>query len=190
MDKNKLVNKMKKQIMIIAVVLMSMGAYAQQEKTEVEQVKKYDVSADFKKQLNVVFTASLDFNETLYGNTSNISNKAKEVNSALGKVNMGLLKGDAHMAWMTYLKDMKGALDQMSKSADVKVQRLSYAQYNQGLYRSIKAFGIGDATAYYQYCPMANKNQGAYWLSDTKAIRNPYFGEMMSSCGSTKETLD
>ena len=45
-------------------------------------------------------------------------------------------------------------------------------------------------TVYYQFCPMAINNKGAYWLSELKSIRNPYFGEQMMNCGETKETLN
>jgi Cu(I)/Ag(I) efflux system membrane fusion protein len=45
-------------------------------------------------------------------------------------------------------------------------------------------------TVYYQFCPMANNNKGAYWLSESKVIRNPYFGEKMINCGETKEILN
>lgn len=34
-----------------------------------------------------------------------------------------------------------------------------------------------------QYCPMANEDKGAHWLSKEKNIRNPYFGEAMLNCG-------
>ena len=37
---------------------------------------------------------------------------------------------------------------------------------------------------------MANDNQGAYWLSATKEIRNPYFGKQMLNCGSTEEVFN
>jgi len=33
------------------------------------------------------------------------------------------------------------------------------------------------------------KPNGAYWLSETPDIRNPYYGEEMLTCGETKETL-
>jgi membrane fusion protein, copper/silver efflux system len=36
---------------------------------------------------------------------------------------------------------------------------------------------------------MANGDQGAYWFSAEKEIRNPYFGDMMLSCGETRETI-
>jgi hypothetical protein len=36
---------------------------------------------------------------------------------------------------------------------------------------------------------MAFNKKGAYWLSESKVIRNPYFGEKMLDCGETRETL-
>jgi Cu(I)/Ag(I) efflux system membrane fusion protein len=54
----------------------------------------------------------------------------------------------------------------------------------------VKTFGLLDDTVYYQYCPMANSDQGAYWLSEIKEIKNPYFGEEMLSCGETRETFE
>ena len=45
-------------------------------------------------------------------------------------------------------------------------------------------------TAYYQFCPKARNAKGAYWLSETKDIRNPYFGESMRTCDETKETMN
>lgn len=42
---------------------------------------------------------------------------------------------------------------------------------------------------YYQHCPMANKGKGANWLSKENAIKNPYYGSQMLTCGSTVETI-
>lgn len=42
---------------------------------------------------------------------------------------------------------------------------------------------------YVQHCPMAQKNNGADWLSRDKEILNPYFGEDMLRCGSTTAVL-
>ncbi len=44
-------------------------------------------------------------------------------------------------------------------------------------------------TIYVQYCPMADNNSGAPWLSLSENIRNPYFGDAMLTCGSIKEVL-
>ncbi len=42
---------------------------------------------------------------------------------------------------------------------------------------------------YVDYCPMANKNKGAYWLSQIKEIQNPYQGQKMPRCGEIKKVL-
>jgi hypothetical protein len=44
-------------------------------------------------------------------------------------------------------------------------------------------------SVYVAYCPMANNNEGANWLSNDKEIKNPYFGDKMLRCGSVKETI-
>jgi len=53
----------------------------------------------------------------------------------------------------------------------------------------VKSFKITDTAVYYDYCPMAFDNKGGFWLSEQKAIANPYFGKKMMTCGSVKETL-
>ncbi len=51
----------------------------------------------------------------------------------------------------------------------------------------LKAFGSGGQTVYKDFCPMYNDNKGAFWISETKDIKNPYYGKAMSTCGSVKE---
>jgi len=36
---------------------------------------------------------------------------------------------------------------------------------------------------------MALNDKGGYWLSNEKAIKNPYYGESMMACGEIKETI-
>lgn len=42
---------------------------------------------------------------------------------------------------------------------------------------------------YVQFCPMADNNRGAYWLSTKEQIRNPYYGDMMLTCGEVREVI-
>jgi hypothetical protein len=53
----------------------------------------------------------------------------------------------------------------------------------------VKASKLSMGSIYVEYCPMANDNEGAYWLSNEKQIKNPYFGDAMLKCGSVKETI-
>jgi len=118
-----------------------------------------------------------------------VGEEAKKVESAIQKVNMKLLKDDAHMAWMDQLKTLNSSIKAISGESDIEKQRLEFSSFNNAFYRSLKMFGLANDTAYYQYCPMAFDDKGAYWFSDVEEIRNPYFGDMMLTCGETKETL-
>ncbi|MCK9437396.1 MAG: DUF3347 domain-containing protein, partial [Synergistaceae bacterium] len=113
----------------------------------------------------------------------------KDVIAALKSVDMSLLKDDAHMMWMDQLETLNSTINTINRSADINKQRQEFARFNLVFYKSLKMFGLEEVTAYYQYCPMANNNQGAYWLSETKDIRNPYFGKDMLDCGETKEKI-
>jgi Cu(I)/Ag(I) efflux system membrane fusion protein len=64
-----------------------------------------------------------------------------------------------------------------------------FVSFNDNFFKAVKAFGLMGKTVYYQFCPMANNSKGAYWLSESADIRNPYYGESMLTCGETKDTL-
>ena len=102
---------------------------------------------------------------------------------------MTLLKGDIHMAWMDQLTVLNRTVQSISQETEIAEQRKDFSEFNSMFYKTIKQFGLVNTTAYYQYCPMANDNQGAYWLSNTDEILNPYFGDAMLSCGETREVI-
>lgn len=159
-------------------------------KMESDQIVPYDAPNDFKDQLGKVYSTSLQLTEGFVAG-ENTSTIAKKVKSELGNVDMGLLKSsEAHMDWMMNLKVMNVALDEISESKDTKGQKAAYASFNEAFYRSIKAFGITGGPVYYQHCPMALDNKGAFWLSDSKDIRNPYLDMAMLTCGSNKEVIN
>lgn len=152
--------------------------------------KSHKAPEGFKKQLTAVYDASLKLTESLVGSNSGQSKAAAVgVEKALSGVDMMQLSGQAHTDWMTYLNAMNAGLKTLRGTGDLEKQRTAYAQFEDGLYRSVKAFGVNGKPVYRQYCPMALNNKGSYWLSDKKPIRNPYFGDQMLTCGETKEVI-
>lgn len=81
------------------------------------------------------------------------------------------------------------AVVDMTAAEDVEAKRAAFSTISNEMYAYVKANKIGEGVVYYQYCPMAFGDTGAYWLSSEKKIANPYFGDKMLRCGSTKETL-
>jgi hypothetical protein len=67
-------------------------------------------------------------------------------------------------------------------------QREYFNDLTEAVYGMARAFGTGNGL-YYAYCPMANDDNGGYWLSETEEIKNPYFGDEMLACGENKEQV-
>ena len=148
------------------------------------------IDVQFQQQLGGVVSRYLALNEALIASDPDAAKAAAQtVAQALKKTDTKLLKGSAHTQWMSWLSNMQAALEAIQQSDDLSVQRTAFMKLGEGLYTSLKAFCPDAPTLYYQYCPMAIGDQGAYWLSQEKEIHNPYFGESMLKCGENKETL-
>lgn len=74
------------------------------------------------------------------------------------------------------------ALEQMSTSSDINLQRQKFVVVTAGVEKFLED-NVATGSFFKQYCPMAFNNTGAYWLSNSKEIRNPYFGDKMLKCG-------
>ena len=70
----------------------------------------------------------------------------------------------------------------MSETDDIEIQRENFETVN-GWMEKILEGSLKSGTIYKQYCPMAFNNRGAYWLSTSKDVLNPYFGDKMLKCG-------
>ena len=68
---------------------------------------------------------------------------------------------------------------------ELEHQREHFMKLSNNMYSLVFSFKANETEAYLQYCPMKK----ASWLSDSKDIRNPYYGNKMIDCGSVKATL-
>lgn len=151
---------------------------------------QFAVDAAFQQQLAGVFKAYVALKDAFVASdAAKVKSEAESTQKALAATDMKLLTGAAHNDWMAYLGTMESTLKEIQSATDIEVQRKSFSALSDSFYKSIKAFGLGGSTAYYEFCPMAFDNEGAYWLSEAEQIRNPYFGDKMLTCGSVKETL-
>ena len=163
------------------------GGTMESSETKVEPV---ETDPKFKAQLTMVYDTYIKMKDAFVeSDPAKVSEEAKKVETAIQSVDMGLLKDNAHMAWMNQLKTLNSAIKAIVSEKDIEKQREAFSNFNQSFHNSLKMFGLKNETAYYQFCPMAFDNKGAYWISEMEEIRNPYFGDMMLSCGETKETL-
>jgi Cu(I)/Ag(I) efflux system membrane fusion protein len=178
---------------IVTQGTFSVDAAAQLEgKTSMMNLEdsKANISLDFIIQLGKVYDKYIVLkNAFVGGDISVIKKTAGDVRQSMDETDMNLIPGDAMAQWMKHLPDLKKQIGQISSSDNLEEQREKFSAFNDVFYKVIKTFGLMEKTVYYQFCPMANSNKGAYWLSEVKDIKNPYFGDAMLTCGETKETL-
>src|SRR5450759_1023520 len=70
----------------------------------------------------------------------------------------------------------------------IEHQREHFELLSKDMYDLVKAFG-GGQVLYKDFDPMYNNWKGAFWLSETKEIKNPYMGKAMLTSGSIKEEI-
>lgn len=117
------------------------------------------------------------------------ANAANEFLEAMNKIDKSSLTEGQKKVYADVADDAKEMAEHISKSADkIDHQREHFDMLSQDMYDLVKAFGTGQ-TLYQDFCPMYNDNKGAYWISETKEIKNPYLGKEMPSCGEVKEEI-
>jgi len=86
-------------------------------------------------------------------------------------------------------QNFKQLIKDVEKSKNIEVARQHFQYLSDVLITLAKQENPLDETLYIQFCPMVDNDQGAFWLSTEKEIKNPYFGSMMLKCGSLEQEL-
>ena len=75
------------------------------------------------------------------------------------------------------------AVQKMVKATDIEKQRMAFADVSTIMWKDVKNNSAIKEEVYYQYCPMKK----VYWLSKEEAIKNPYYGSKMLTCGNVSD---
>jgi hypothetical protein len=113
---------------------------------------------------------------------------AKTLLVAFSAFDMTKLNEDKHKAYMEILESAKEHAEHIVKSP-IDHQREHFEALSTDINDMVALLGT-EKTLYKDFCPMANNNKGAYWLSEVKDIKNPYFGSKMLKCGSVKKQIN
>jgi len=118
-------------------------------------------------------------------NNASARSKSKELNMQVAAVSTKDMSAAQQAVWKAYADKLSFDSRHISESTDIAHQREHFAALSKNMYEVLKAFKVNSMPVYWQYCPMKKQS----WLSETAAIKNPYYGSDMEDCGSTKETL-
>lgn len=149
-----------------------------------------ETPAAFQQQLATLTETYLGLKDALVAtNVSRASQEATLLLDQLSKIEETRLEGKAQTYWMDQKSALQSHGQRLAESEDVVAQRQQFNFLSQVLIQTLKVFGSPDTTFYVQHCPMAFNNSGADWISTEEAIRNPYFGDEMMTCGYVDEAI-
>ncbi|WP_111710040.1 efflux RND transporter periplasmic adaptor subunit [Lutibacter citreus] len=169
---------------------LKMMVNASENEKPIIKNERLKVPREFQNQLKKVFESYIKLKDGLVDeNSIKIIEGSNNLLVNLTQVNMKLLNNNAHNYWMTLEKEIIASTTSISKTSDIKMQRSYFKYLSENLTIAVNLFGVNEKI-YNQFCPMADKNKGAYWLSKEKEIFNPYFGDAMLKCGEVKQIIE
>lgn len=117
------------------------------------------------------------------------ANAGKQLFANLNKVDMKTIPANKHKEFMDIFENAKENAEHIGDNAGkIDHQREHLASLSKDVSDLIALFGTTQKL-YQDYCPMYNDGKGAVWISEAKAIKNPYYGSQMLTCGSVKKEL-
>ncbi len=153
--------------------------------------ERKEIATEFQEQLKMIYNNYTSLKDFLVREDSkNTSEVATRLIKNLGKIDMKLLSDSkAHKEWVLLQKEITASSLSISAKSNIKAQRNHFKHLSLSLMKAIQLFGI-DETVYVEFCPMAENNKGAYWLSKEEKVINPYFGDAMRTCGELKQIIE
>lgn len=194
---------MNKQISITmsAIIIATFSACAQEKHDHHDKKNAPAVKTNAETTAPIADAKSAELIKDVVGHYLHLKNalasdNAKEAAAAgkamviaMGKVDKASFTGELKTVYADVEEDAREHAEHIGENAgDIEHQREHFDILSKDVYDLVKAFG-STRLLYKDNCPMYNDGKGAIWLSEAKAIKNPYYGKKMLSCGSMKEEI-
>jgi len=98
----------------------------------------------------------------------------------------GVIKENAK----SYISNITDSAQALVAQKDIEGKRKVFVNIADDIWTLTRAVRYNGKKLYWELCPMAFDNKGAYWISYEREIRNPYFGSKMMTCGSVEDSID
>lgn len=130
-----------------------------------------------------------------------VSSDTAKANGAAGKLaqhadslDVEAIRGDSTGLIKETAKSLAGMINTaalgLMQESGLEEKRKEFESMTDPMWSLTRTVRYDGAKVYYQYCPMAFNDRGAYWLSRETDIRNPYFGDKMLKCGSVEDSIN
>ena len=167
---------------VATVTSTDMSSQKEEKSTVKEQAQNFTITPIIKDYLALK-------NALVADNDKAAANAGKQLFANLNKVDLKTIPANKHKEFMDIFENAKENAEHIGDNAGkIDHQREHLASLSKDVSDLIALFGTTQKL-YQDYCPMYNDGKGAVWISEAKAIKNPYYGSQMLTCGSVKKEL-
>ncbi len=125
-------------------------------------------------------------------NDTMATSQAKSLIASVEGLNLKEVKADSSIVEMAnqYIGSISSEAKALVAEPKLEAKRKSFQMISDNMYDLVRTVHFDKEVVYHQFCPMAFNDAGAYWLSQSSDIKNPYFGKKMLTCGEVKDSID
>lgn len=187
---------------VLAIAALGIGAYFlffNKEKVDSgpndQPLAIGENTGTFNQSFDNLLTAYFSVKDALVASDTSQANKAADaLIVAADSLKTDEIQGDSTGGIKATAKDFAGTISGWGKGLKgengIEAKRKEFEMISDALWSLTRTVKYAGLKVYYQYCPMAFDNKGAYWMSKERQIKNPYFGDKMPECGSIEDSLD
>lgn len=187
-------------LLLVAGFLVYWFGFKGKDKPATEEEKQQPLSIGantdaFNTSFRNLLTAYYGVKDALFaGDTAKASAAALSLAIASDSLKLDQIQGDStgmiKETAKIYTGTIVGSATALAGETSLENKRKEFANTADALWTLIRTVKYSGEKLYWDFCPMAFNNKGAYWVSDDAAIKNPYFGSQMPACGKVEDSVD
>lgn len=143
----------------------------------------HEQNLKLKKAFQVYFKLKNEFVDSNSEESVKLANELKNGLNSIDKTNMS-------KNLTSIIEEAIVSLAIIEKNKSLDKNRFGFKSLSKAMISMSTQITDYGSPIYVQHCPMADNNAGADWLSLEKAIKNPYFGNKMLTCGSVVKIIE
>jgi hypothetical protein len=195
---------MKPIFLVLIIAIVGVAAYfvffKKSDKSGPPEEKQKPVAigqhtSAFTQSYNELIAAYTSLKDALVASdTAKASAAARQLAIASDSLKINEIQGDTSNVIkptaVTYTSMITSSAKGLAGESSLSEMRKEFEMIADNLWQLTRVVRYDGQKLFWQYCPMAFNNRGAYWISSERQVRNPYFGNEMLECGKVADSLD
>jgi hypothetical protein len=175
-----------KKLILSAIIIASLSIIAKADYNKISNDVTMIDDISQQSSLSPLLGLYYDIKNALVsGDANTAAAKAGEFVKTINNIDIKTLSETDMKAFKPLQEKLSFDAEHISATKDIDHQRDHFKSFSDNFYKLAKAVKLSEQPVYQAYCPMKK----AYWLSSEAAIKNPYYGKQMLTCGKVTETL-